>query len=158
MVFGTGRQQAGKSLSAVSMPVLRWHLHLTTQATICKLGNSEGYKYAVLMTFSYLYGGRGTRERYFDDIHVLSLPSFTWTKLYEGNGTRFARSCHRVGSKMMLTVGGAKSFEFQQGPCDTQRKGVNIFDMSSATWGSVYNATAGPYTVPELVVANIGGS
>lgn len=97
-------------------------------------------------------------QQHFDDVHVLSLPSFIWTKVYEGNNTRFAHTCHRVGSRTMLTVGGIDSFNFQEGPCDTQRKGVNVFDMSSITWGSVYNATAGPYTVPELVVTNIGGS
>lgn len=107
---------------------------------------------------SYLYGGRGIREKYFDDVHILSLPSFTWTKVYEGVDSRFAHTCHRVGSKIMLTVGGSRSFQFQEGPCDYQRKGVHVFDMSSLTWGSVYNATAGSYTVPELVVANIGGS
>jgi hypothetical protein len=56
----------------------------------------------------------------------------------------------------MLTVGGIDSFEYHEGPCDTQRKGINVFDMSSVTWGSVYDAAVSPYTVPQLVVANIG--
>lgn len=150
----------GNFLSAVSMPVLPWHPHLTARATICKPANPKCHRYNELMATisSYLYGGRGPGQQFFDDIHVLSLPSFTWTKLYEGNSPRFAHTCHRVGSRTMLTVGGSNSFKLQEGPCDPQRKGVNVFDMSSVTWGSVYNATAGPYTVPELVIANIGGS
>lgn len=151
----------GKFLSAVSMLVLPWHPHLITRATICKEAckpETSSVYGLTLTTSSYLYGGRGPGQEYFDDIHVLSLPSFTWTKLYEGNNTRFGHTCHRVGSRTMLTVGGINTFNFQEGLCDPQRKGVNVFDMSSVTWGSVYNATAGPYTVPELLIANIGGS
>ena len=146
-------------LLGVLMPVLPWHPRLITQAIICKPSKSRFFSRCSLklINSSYVYGGRANRKPYFDDVHILSLPSFKWTKVYEGDSPRFAHTCHRVGSRTMLTVGGVPSFDHLEG-CDTQRKGINVFDMSSVTWGSVYNASAGPYTVPTLVVANIGGS
>ena len=57
----------------------------------------------------------------------------------------------------MVTVGGAASAKYSEAPCDWENKGVGVFDMSVPTWGSVYNAFAGDYTVPSLVVNTIGG-
>ncbi len=44
-----------------------------------------------------------------------------------------------------------------QGSCDWESKGVSIFDMSNITWGSVYDANAAPYLVPNQIVGKIGG-
>jgi hypothetical protein len=53
----------------------------------------------------YMYAGRGNAD-YFDDIYVLSLPSFTWTRTFLGQGTRYGHTCHVVGNRQMITVGG----------------------------------------------------
>lgn len=94
----------------------------------------------------------------FDDIYVLSLPSFTWTKTFQGTSPRHGHTCHRLGSRLMLTVGGVASLNTAAATCDWETKGVAIFDMSSVTWGSFYNQSAPSYTVPTAVVANIGGT
>lgn len=105
-----------------------------------------------------MHGGRGANSSYFDDIHILSIPSFTWTKVYEGTNPRFSHTCHRVGARTMISVGGTRTYKYTEAPCDYLRKGVNVLDMSTITWSSAYNATTGPYQVPSAIVAKIGGS
>ena len=39
--------------------------------------------------YIYLYSGRGANGTAFDDVYVLSLPSFTWIKLHQGNQPRY---------------------------------------------------------------------
>lgn len=58
----------------------------------------------------------------------------------------------------MVSVGGIASFNTMTAPCDWETKGVEIFDMSSVTFGSYYNQSAPSYTVPTAVVAKIGGT
>ncbi len=58
----------------------------------------------------------------------------------------------------MLSVGGISSFNTIAAPCDVETKGVEMFDMSSITFGTVYNQSAPSYTVPTVVVAKIGGT
>ncbi|KAL9103417.1 MAG: hypothetical protein Q9163_001519 [Psora crenata] len=108
----------------------------------------------------YMYGGRssnGTGDIFYDDIWVLSIPSFTWTKIYQGISPRYGHTCHRVGARTMITVGGASNNRYDELPCDWEVKGVGVFDISKAIWGSVYDADAPTYTVPAQVTATIGG-
>ena len=111
-----------------------------------------------------MYGGRDGRQN-FDEIWVLSLPSFTWTLVFSGQSPGFSHTCQLVGTRKMLTVGGLASVKQEQGledgnigSCDWEIKSVGVFDISRLTWGSVYNATSPPYEVPDQVVAMIGGS
>ncbi|MCJ1270815.1 hypothetical protein MMC22_010712 [Lobaria immixta] len=106
----------------------------------------------------YLYGGRGANQKIFDDMYVLSLPSFTWTKLYEGTSPRFGHTCHQVGIRTLLTVGGIVNFNLTGQDCDWEYRGVGVMDISTLTWGSVFNPNPDPYEVPALVYGNIGGS
>ncbi|MCJ1470714.1 hypothetical protein MMC07_009361 [Pseudocyphellaria aurata] len=106
----------------------------------------------------YLYGGRGANETFFDDMYVLSLPSFTWIKLYEGTSPRFAHTCHQVGVRTLLTVGGIVNNNLTGQACDWEYRGVGVMDISTLTWGSVFNPNPGPYEVPRLVFNDIGGT
>ncbi|KAL6715932.1 hypothetical protein ACLMJK_006894 [Lecanora helva] len=106
----------------------------------------------------YVYGGRGPDDVFFDDVWVLSLPGFVWTKIYQGNSPRAGHTCHRVGSRTMITVGGTANTDYGSPPCDWETKGVGVFEISDVTWGSKYNATQSKYTVPSQVVAQIGGN
>ena len=60
--------------------------------------------------------------------------------------------------KQCLVLVVPKTYITHKGPCDWQRKGVNVFDMSAATWGSVYSTKTSAYTVPSAVVSKIGGT
>ncbi|KAF7166483.1 hypothetical protein CNMCM6106_002294 [Aspergillus hiratsukae] len=102
----------------------------------------------------YMYGGKGANELY-DEVYVLSIPSFTWTKIFEGKSPRYGHTCHLVANRQMLTVGGALSDDLTA--CDWEYKGVGIYDMSMLTWGSVYDAFAADYAVPAKLYQVIGG-
>ncbi|KAL8840361.1 MAG: hypothetical protein Q9170_001376 [Blastenia crenularia] len=106
----------------------------------------------------YMYGGRGLDGVFFDDVHILSLPSFTWTKVYQGTSGRYGHTCHRAGTRTMLSVGGALTTDLTTGPCDWQTKGINVFDLSNITWSSKYTMTTEDYAVPSAVIAKIGGT
>src|ERR1700761_980218 len=121
--------------------------HLTTQATIC-MAARKPVKF--WLTFCrYLYGGQDPIEaKIYDDVYILTLPTFRWIKLFQGDSPRFGHTCHLVGSRQLLTVGGIDNFNTTK-KCDWEAKSVAILDLSSKTWGSVYNANAPPYTVTQ---------
>jgi hypothetical protein len=119
---------------------------------------------------SYIYGGYDPiKSIMFDDVYVLSVPSFTWTKVYSGNNPRFGHTCHRAGKRQMLSVGGSldaatyavetsgNSFNLSRITCD-RREGVAIFDLSTLEWVSMFDPYAADYEVPAKVVKVIGGS
>lgn len=101
----------------------------------------------------YMYGGRGASEIY-DQMYVLSIPSFIWIKIYEGYSPRYGHTCHLAGNRQMLTVGGSSKGEL---PCDWETKGLGVFDLSDLAWGSIYHAEAAEYEVPEKIYKKIGG-
>jgi Kelch motif len=104
----------------------------------------------------YLYGGRNNDEL-IDDIYILSLPDFTWTRrMYDGASPRAFHTCHLVGQSQMITIGGANDTDFARG-CDWESKGVAIYNLNTANWGSVYEASADPYEVPSIISQVVGG-
>lgn len=108
-----------------------------------------------------MYGGRswdGKDNVVYDDIYILSIPSFTWTKVYQGSSDLYAHNCHRANANTMITVGGARNFNYDRLPCDWKLKGVGVLDLSEITWGSVYDASDNEYKVPSRVVTTIGGN
>ena len=113
-----------------------------------------------------MYGGREGAGQYFDDVSVLSLPSFIWIQVYQNNSPRFSHTCHLVGSRTLLTVGGLESIEQIEKspnntdgllPCDWEIKGVGVLNISSIHWGSAYDAEAPSHEVPTQVFSTIGG-
>ena len=70
-----------------------------------------------------MYGGRDSTSQnktiYYDDVYVLSIPSFTWVTYFIGKTARFGHTCHLVGGRQMLTVGGMNNNEKT---CDWERK------------------------------------
>ncbi|KKY13684.1 putative cell wall anchored [Diplodia seriata] len=123
----------------------------------------------------YLYGGidptnTTTGPILYDDIYILSLPSFTWTRVFGGESPRWGHTCHLVGNRQMLTVGGTidafvydvetqtqTTINASALTCDWETKGVAVLDMSTMKWGSVFDAYAAAYRVPDAVVGAIGG-
>ncbi|KAJ5578364.1 uncharacterized protein N7459_007328 [Penicillium hispanicum] len=106
----------------------------------------------------YLYGGLGSEaDAGFDQIYVLSLPSFRWINIYAGDSPRYSHTCHLAARSQMLTVGGAKYTNLTNG-YDWEVKSVAILDLSTLQWGSVYNVNSGVYMVPSKIYNVIGGS
>ena len=106
-----------------------------------------------------MYGGRdgGT---IFNGIWLLSLPSFTWIQVESGGASRSAHTCHLVGSRTMLTVGGIVDVRERSGGielCDFGIGGFRDFDLSDLVWAGGFNAATPAYEVPDTLVASIGG-
>jgi hypothetical protein len=77
--------------------------------------------------------------------------------MYSGDSPRYGHTCHLVGNRQLLTVGGALGTNITKA-CDWETKSVGIMDLSTNTWGSVYNAYAPAYEVTQVLVDVIGGS
>lgn len=94
----------------------------------------------------YVYAGQGPNGTVYDDVYVLSIPSFTWTLVFgPAENYRFGHTCHQVGDQM-VTVGGQKYTDYnQQLPCDWETKGLAIFNMSNAQWGDVFKPVEQTY-------------
>jgi len=104
----------------------------------------------------YMHGGTNGAES-FDDVAILSLPSFTWIAAYDGATTRWGATCHRAGPRQMISIGGGGSSADITTGCDPSPNGLSVFDLSDLTWGSVYDAGAASYQVPAALVSIIGG-
>ncbi|KAH8719221.1 hypothetical protein GQ44DRAFT_390314 [Phaeosphaeriaceae sp. PMI808] len=107
----------------------------------------------------YLFGGWDPTQpnKWYDDVYVLSIPSFTWVKMYEAESPRYGHTCHAVG-RQMITTGGRNIRRNVTDYCDWELHGIAVLDMPTMTWGSVYNATRGQYEVSAGVVDKIGGT
>lgn len=129
----------------------------------------------------YMYGGQnlvpaGSQIQY-DDVWVLTLPSFTWIKVDTSNQSvppaRAGHTCNSWNAQMVV-VGGYVGTQLE---CDTP--GIYIFNLSSLTWENSYTALQGGnslnqqksqekdtnamggtygYEVPAAVQSVIGGS
>lgn len=124
----------------------------------------------VLNLFSYLYGGFGFPDPLaFNDVYILSLPSFQWIKAYNldagapspdpaGHG---GCSANVVNRDQMIIIGG---WFGQQGapPCDSpDTQGLHNMILGNNTdkralWDQ-YDPKLSKYEVPAVVVAAIGG-
>ena len=99
----------------------------------------------------YMYGGGG---KYFgdsfDEIWVLSLPMFRWTKVYDGPLGVFGNTCHLNGKRYMLSVGG-----YREAPgCLTL---LWVYDASELQWVDNYYPNAA-YYVPVKIASIVGGT
>lgn len=108
----------------------------------------------------------------YDDVYVLSLPSFTWIHIYgPGHSPRWGHTCHLAGARQMITVGGsldgsivynvettAQDINTSSLTCNWEAKGIAVFDMTKLTWGFDFDAYTPAYQVPSAIASVIGGN
>lgn len=99
---------------------------------------------------SYMFGGANDRNfQAFSDLHVLSLPSFTWTK--PGSlPSAFAREGHgcTIAGKSQLITWGGLPYPASAGVQKTKDlfpKGLGILDLNSLSPKDEYDAGAPAY-------------
>lgn len=102
-------------------------------------------------------------------MYVLSVPSFTWTKVYSGKEGRYGHTCNAAGKRQMLVTGGARDASLfavettgdvpnlNQTSCN-EGMGVTVFDLTNLTFGTFFDYDAPEYQVPQKVVDKIGGT
>jgi hypothetical protein len=115
----------------------------------------------------YLYGGLGIPPNGvgFDDVYILSLPSFTWIKWWPtspGTGNpHHSMTCNVINRTQMIIIGG--EFPLQQpGYCDypdswgTHNLNLGANGPRKVMWDDFFpNITR--YQVPLEIIAKIGG-
>ncbi|KAH5221193.1 hypothetical protein HBH68_037800 [Parastagonospora nodorum] len=105
----------------------------------------------------YLYGGIDPiTDTAFDDVLILTIPSFTWTNVWPiGEAPRWGHNCHVAGKRQMITVGGNNTNGLT---CDWEVKGVAVWELTSLTWGSVFLNNLTEFQVPQKVLSATGGN
>lgn len=115
------------------------------------------------MRGSYLYGGMGFGQNTsgFDDLYILSMPTFTWIKWWtgsDGGNPHHSLSCNVVHNAQMLVVGGTFSLSNKcDSPTTWGTHNVDLGKVSGRQWND-YKANLTSYVVPPEVIAVVGGS
>ncbi|PHH92811.1 hypothetical protein CDD83_4970 [Cordyceps sp. RAO-2017] len=110
----------------------------------------------------YYYGGFDgihPMGSFYDDVWVLSLPSFTWTQINKGVDlhARSGHKCFLPYPDQMMVFGGYAS-EPGEVPSCLDKGPIVLFNISSGEWMDSYDPKKyGKYAVPEKVRAAIGG-
>ncbi|RPA72281.1 hypothetical protein BJ508DRAFT_367355 [Ascobolus immersus RN42] len=123
----------------------------------------------------YMYGGISTRKgdkpvpnfdnpdfknyEYFNEVWVLSIPSFTWELVSSKGLFRYDQTCQLLDDRYLVSFGGRKQFYI--GECTNFESPLNVqlFDLNELTWTSRYEkrkAKTG-YKVPSVLFGSLGG-
>lgn len=90
-----------------------------------------------------------------DEVYVLSLPSFSWTKAdYASEHPRARHRCNVRGRQMIVVGGqdiGRKNKTAVTYSQDHWTQGLGVFDLSAMQWRDGYDAGAEAYTTPATV-------
>lgn len=111
----------------------------------------------------YYYGGFdgiSPQEPFSDEVWVLSLPSFTWTKINDGTDlhARSGHKCFKPYDDQMLVFGGYTTQSGSSISCLDGGPIVN-FNLSSGKWMDEYHPEKfADYAVPSKVQDKIGGN
>ncbi|KAL2813846.1 hypothetical protein BJX63DRAFT_207880 [Aspergillus granulosus] len=137
----------------------RWYLQNTTgdippQLTqFCSVyaSASDGSSHNI-----YIYGGYDGLQPVnnpTDDVYVLSLPSFQWIYLYDGDGRgRKGHKCVKPYPNQMLVLGGLVE---SSNECVEM---IRVFNLNTGRFQDTYDPTQwSEYEVPNLVWGRIGG-
>ncbi|KAI5838807.1 hypothetical protein DFP73DRAFT_563252 [Morchella snyderi] len=103
----------------------------------------------------FIYGGWDGVNN-FDQVYVLSIPSFRWIKIFEGKDERRSHTCHVVGNRQLMTVGGRRGRTLP-GECDWQPNTISLFDMVTLDWVPEYKPNGTKWEVPKPISDKIGG-
>ncbi|RPA87397.1 hypothetical protein BJ508DRAFT_410170 [Ascobolus immersus RN42] len=105
----------------------------------------------------FVYGGFDPNGSGHDDIYVLSIPSFSWQKVWAGEDKKLARTamaCTTVG-KSMVVLGG--TVVNNRSNCE-ERPARTVFDLTELKWNE--DGKVDPdadYSVADVIMKNIEG-
>lgn len=93
-----------------------------------------------------------------DEVYILTLPAFVWFKAnYTSTVSRQGHTCHVVGNRQLLTIGGIDPAEQEMAALiadnatDPFSQGLGIFDLTKLTWSDEYVADESEYQSPQVV-------
>jgi hypothetical protein len=119
-------------------------------------------------SYNVIVHGGSSNDDYlnFSDTYILSLPSFQWVKIDDGetNMERADHTCHLSKNKMIV-IGGRNADQSnpsvkppaKNGDCEPTSF-INIFDVNTLKWETGWDLDArDDFKVPAPVVEIIGG-
>jgi len=120
---------------------------------------SDNNTYEIFM-YAGCNGNLGTAAIPYDEVYVLSLPSFNWFKAdYLAANPRHALTCESVGGGQIVTIGGLNTTT--NGPDDLYKdvfntadqftQGLAIFDLNTMAWKNSYSSKQTSYTPSSAV-------
>ncbi|KAL2208096.1 hypothetical protein CC79DRAFT_1384561 [Sarocladium strictum] len=124
-------------------PALGWNQH-------CQVGvKSESGTYDI-----YVYGGYDDDTYSLNNIWVLSLPAFHWTKVGKSRVPRGYHSCVVSGQRQMIVVGGINGWSYHDwawAEKDEFGNGIGVFDLTTLEWRDEYDPDLKAYDAPDVV-------
>lgn len=106
----------------------------------------------------------------YEDIYVLSVPSFQWINVTNGavypesnlpnNAGRYDHTCDLYADRYMMVLGGVISegnYQLNGNTCNCSYPAIRVLDTSNFTWLQKWSNSLEPYTVPRSVYNLIGG-
>lgn len=127
------------------------------RASFCStlVSSSDGSSHNI-----YIYGGysgQNSTSAPYDDVYILSLPSFVWIKAYNGTSRhgRSGHQCFGVLPSHMLVVGG-----LYKDPSFCLEGGIlQAFSLNDLEFQTTYSPeSVEEYRVPNVVTRRIGGT
>jgi hypothetical protein len=113
----------------------------------CMAGAASSNNTYEILIYAGWNGNLGPVAIPFDEVYVLSLPSFNWFKAnYLAEDPRHALTCEHIGGGQIVTIGGVNTT--QNGPDDLYKdvfntadqftQGLSVFDLNTMTWSKSY--------------------
>ncbi|KAK2801342.1 hypothetical protein FQN51_005442 [Onygenales sp. PD_10] len=154
-------REAMRSVPVYDIDTRKWYMQNTTGDYPPQLANfcsvvataQDGSSHNI-----YIYGGSTAntpRDDPFDDVYVLSVPSFTWIHVYKGDAalSRQGHKCVKPFPDQMLVLGGQHS-----GGGAPLKEIIRVYNLNTLKFQNTYHpAEYVDYEVPALVTDKIGG-
>ncbi|KAI1807124.1 hypothetical protein F4811DRAFT_35680 [Daldinia bambusicola] len=108
------------------------------------------------------YNGLNDTADFYDDVWILSLPSFMWMKVHSGKPShaRAGHHCVMPYPDQMIVIGGRQANKGTTVPClDGDPPGIlQVYNLTDNSWMEAYDPTSwNYYGVPEMIYLMIGG-
>ncbi|KAF3771239.1 hypothetical protein M406DRAFT_237595, partial [Cryphonectria parasitica EP155] len=150
-----------------------WYEQATTGAApqtrkeFCMTGAPSSNETYEIVVYAGWNGTLGDDAIPWDDLYVLSLPSFHWFQAsYDALHPRHGLTCEHIGGGQVLAIGGVDttqlySPDYYLGPYrtqDTHPQGLAVFDLNSMSWTDAFDSNKTVYVQSSTVQAYYAGN
>ncbi|KAF3182617.1 hypothetical protein TWF788_005930 [Orbilia oligospora] len=87
----------------------------------------------------------------FDEVWVLSVPSFRWTLLRQGSPMPSVSECHLVGKTQLFILAG-RSIRNQSLSSNCASGPIQIFDLNNLDWVNAYSPSSKDYNSTDILL------